>query len=425
MKRIVIVSDCPTLNTGYARVARNIANALVSSGYKVRYLPSNASISDSIRKFDFDVAEFSQRDRYWNSRIASELETYSPSLVIVVGEFVSLGYIGSVCRNINVQSLYYCPVEGLNYPPHFVYYQGGHIDYRLTLSKFHYIIAYSEFGKNQIHRQLPGIVHDVIPHGVDTNNFRPLDREECRRKFFPNFVDDPYIGNDGFFIVGAVYRNQRRKGVDYLLKGFKHFIEKYEKDRKCFLFLAMDVKDPMGYNINNYIQYLGLKGRVTNVPIIGGKEGPEDNALSEVYNSFDVHCCPFRAEGWGLPILEGLSCGVQTVITDYATPKEYAGEVCHTIPVFDTEPIVGTNCEWAVLDSKEVGDKLGGVYSGSVIDSDKIVGTACKYSEDYVRERWQSLISSLPIPDSPEINAEESKRYKDNLMNDYFDALGG
>lgn len=427
MKRVVIVSDCPTLNTGYARVARLVANSLMGDGYQVRYLPCNANIPDSERKFSFDLANFSSSDRYWNQRIAEELENYSPSLVIVIGEFISLGYIGSVCRNINVQSLYYCPVEGLNYPPHFVYYQGGHIDYRLTLSKFHYIVAYSEFGKNQIHRQLPGIVHDVIPHAVDSENFRPLDREECRRKFFPNFVDNPEIGNEGFFIVGAVYRNQRRKGVDYLLKGFKYFVENYERDKKCFLFLAMDVKDPMGYNVNNYIEYLGLKGRVTNVPIIGGKQGPEDSSLTEIYNTFDVHCCPFRAEGWGLPILEGMACGVPTIITDYATPAEYTEDSCYRIPVFDTEPLAGTNCEWAVLDYKEVGDALGQVYADnedSESKREKSVRVANKYSEKIVSQKWKNFIGSLPIPDSPDIDPQQTNKYKkDNLINDYLDAL--
>jgi len=429
-KRVLIISDCPTLNTGYARVSRLIASSLHTAGYHVKYLPCNATLSESDKEFDYDVDNFDYNDRYFNRRIGDVLTKYKPSLTIVVGEFIYLGYIGSVCRSLNLKSLYYIPVEGENYPPHFVYYQGGHIDYKLTIAKFHYIVAYSEFGKNQVHKQLPGIVHTVIPHGVNANVFRPLDKLECRKKFFPNLVNNSEIGNDKFFVVGAVYRNQRRKGVDYLLKGFKHFVKNYEKDRKCFLFLVMDPKDHQGYNINNYTNYLGINGRVLNVPVIGGKEGPSDDALAEIYNTFDVHCCPFRAEGWGLPIIEGMASGVHTLITDYSTPPEYAGDAVTKIPVFDTEPIVSTNCEWAVLDYKEVGNALGRVYDNvkTEFHNMKAVETVSKYSEEKVGKMWVDLVNSLDIPEMPEIEENPNidgrgMQGSDDLISNYIDAL--
>lgn len=425
MKRVLIVSDCPTLNTGYARVARLVAKSLHDEGYQVRYLPANATLPDNDRELPYEVGTYEYPDRYWNRRIGDELLSYKPSLTIVIGEFIYLGYIGNVCRGLNIQSMYYVPVEGENYPPHFVYYEGGHIDYRMTIAKFHYLVSYSEFGKAQIHKQLPGIVHQSMPHAVDTKVFRPLNKLECRKKFFPNLVDNPEIGNDKFFVVGAVYRNQERKGVDYLLKGFKHFVDNYEGANKCYLFLVMDVKDGLGYNINNYIKQLGLQGRVTNVAVVSGKMGPDDNALVEIYNTFDVHCCPFRAEGWGLPIIEGLASGCHTIITDYATPAEYAEDSCIRVPIFDTQPRVGTNCEWAVLDYKAVGDAMGKVYTeiDSRLPNTKGVAVAQKYSEEVVGKKWVDMIKGLSLPEMPEIDESGLPQGEDTVISEYFDAL--
>jgi len=422
MKRILIVADDPTLVTGYARLGRFLAETLLTE-YEVRYLPCNAFNPNHNRKFPYALDSFEPQERYNNKRIGEVLQTFKPSLCIVIGEFVYIGYIGSVCRQLGIKSLYYMPVEGLNYPPHLVYIGGGQMDYKLTLAKFDYIVAYSNFGKVQIHKQLPGIVTEVIYHPINTKIFRPLDREKCRKLYLPQIVDNPEIKNP--FIIGAIYRNMRRKGVDYLIRGFKHFIDNYENaNSNAFLFLLMDYRESAGYNLYQMFEQYNLKNKVILVTSTGGINGPDDHGLCEIYNTFDLHCCPFRAEGWGLDIIESLGCGIRTVATRFSSPAEYGKDVLDFVDPIDTEPIASTNCEWAVLSPKDVGEAINKVYQ---LYEPKVyqkgVDLANSLDESIIGKQWLRLLKDLNLPEQPLDKSEISKSTMENIVEAYIDLL--
>lgn len=420
MKRILVVADDPTLVTGYARLGRFLAETL-STEYEVRYLPCNACNPNHDRKFKYLVDSFEPSERYNNHRIGDILQSFQPSLVIVIGEFVYIGYIGNVCRQLGIKSMYYMPVEGLNFPPHIVYVGSGQVDYKLTLSKFDYIVAYSNFGKEQIHKQLPGIVTEVIYHPINTDIFRPLDRERCRKMYLAHLMDNPEIKDP--FIVGAVYRNMRRKGVDYLIKGFRSFVDKYETGRKAFLFLLMDYREGAGFNLYQMLEQHNLKDRFILVPSVGGVNGPDDHGLCELYNTFDVHCCPFRAEGFGLPIIESLACGIRTVATKFSSPAEYGEGVLDFIVPIGTEPIASTNCEWAVLDPEEVGDAIATVYRDKPGIYQKGVDLASTLSEPKIALQWLRLLRDLNLPEKPHEKVEQAKSVRENIIDTYVDLL--
>jgi glycosyltransferase involved in cell wall biosynthesis len=420
MKRILIVADDPTLVTGYARLGRFLAETL-STEYEVRYLPCNASNPNHDRKFKYLVDSFEPSERYNNHRIGDILQSFQPSLVIVIGEFIYIGYIGNACRQRGIKSMYYMPVEGLNFPPHIVYVGQGQVDYKLTLSKFDYIVAYSNFGKEQIHKQLPGIVTEVIYHPINTDIFRPLDRERCRKMYLAHLMYNPEIKDP--FIVGAVYRNMRRKGVDYLIKGFRSFVDKYETDRKAFLFLLMDYRESAGYNLYQMLEQHDLKDRFILVPSVGGVNGPDDHGLCELYATFDVHCCPFRAEGFGFPIIESLACGIRTVATKFSSPAEYGDGVLDFITPIGTEPIASTNCEWAVLDPEEVGDAIATVYRDKPGVYQKGIDLANTLSEPKIAKQWLRLLKDLNLPEKPHEKVEMAKNVRENIIETYVDLL--
>lgn len=400
-KRILIVCDSPTLNTGYSRVGRFVADTLCKE-YTVRYVPCNAENPSSGRKFPYLVYPFNHNDRYNVGRMGNILAEFLPSLVMVFGEFAYIAYTGNVCRDMGIRSMYYFPIEGRNFPPDVVYHVDGMIDYRLVLSKFHYIVAYSEFGKAEIHKRLPGIVTEVVPHQVNTDIFRPLDKERCFRIYLNNLADDPEVGYKKTFIVGAIYRNMRRKGIDILLRGFKEFLQYEDQDyRKAFLFLVMDPKDVYGFNLKDLIELYGLKGRIVLHPVVAGKAGPDDHALSELYNLFDVHCCTYRAEGFGINLLEGAACGVRTIATNFSTPAEYGKGVFDFVDPIDYEPVVHTNCEWAVLNPKDVAAKLLDLYKDESTKTHytKGVELAAKFSEANVAKHWLELLRDINLPE--------------------------
>lgn len=421
MKRVLIVADCPTLTTGYSRLGRFIAKTLTAE-YQVRYLPCNATNPEYTGKFNYTVDIFDPLDRYNTGRIGSVISDYKPSLVIVIGEFAYVGYVGNACRQVGIKSLYYMPVEGKDYPPQYVFMGGGNIDFRLTLSKFDYIVAYSQFGKEQIHKQLPGIVYDVIYHQIDTNIFKPVDKNKVLSLYLPNLIEKY---EKDFFIVGAVYRNMRRKGVDYLFKGFKYFLEKY-KPNNAYLMCLMDSKEPDGYNLVNFIEKYGLQGHIITNDVVGGIRGPDDYGMSEIYNCFDVHCLPFRAGGFEYPIIESLACGVRTVCTRFATPAEYADGVADFVDPIDLEPCISTNMDWAVLNPKDVGDVLGKIYLEGNTKEPYYPGVelASNFSEEIIAKKWLRLLKDLQLPEMPELEKPiYSGNAIDSVVDSYLDSL--
>jgi glycosyltransferase involved in cell wall biosynthesis len=433
-KRILIICDDPTLNTGYARVGRFIAKTLAAGGYRVRYAPCNAVMPEVDRKqWQFELDAFNPNDRYYNKTIAATLSQYKPALVIVLGEFSFVGYIGSACRQFGIRSLYYCPVEGDHYPPSLVYLSGGHVDYKLTLLKFNYIVAYSEFGARNINALMPGIVTDVLPHQVDTTIFRPLDRRACLNTFFPNLMNDPNIGMDRMFIVGHVGRNQRRKGTDYVIAGFSDFVARYVQQEhpdhvRPYLFLTLDPKDTAGYNLYELVDRYKLRGKVIINPVIGGKNGPADNQLAEIYNTFDVALNPHRAEGYGLNVLESLACGIRTVTTDYATPAEFGRDCCELVKPSWMEQTVGTNCNWAVINPRDIGDALGKMYlmeyGATKIQHAPSVQVAQQFAETAVAPRWLKLLADMDLPELSNIEeVQVGQSQNDSIIMDYLNVV--
>jgi glycosyltransferase involved in cell wall biosynthesis len=425
-KRIYIIADNPKIITGYARVGRFIAKSLHEGGYEVIYLPCNADAPDCEDKYLYEVLPFDPGDRYWINRMVPALRQLPPSLLLCIGEFSYVGHVGTVCRDLGVQSLYYFPVEGKYYPPAEFYAQGvGKVDVRMRLVKFNHIVAYSDFGKTEINRLLPGIVTDVIPHAVNTEIFRPLDKETCLRVFIPKVVD--HHTYDKLFIVGAAYRNHRRKGIPHLLKAFKHFIDNYENKeyKTALLFMVMDQKDPYGYHLENLIERYGLKGRVILAPQFAGREGLTDHGLCEVYNSFDVHVCPFLAEGFGYSVIEPMACGIRTIATNYATPAEYGKDVLHFVEPEDLIPELQSNCEWAVIDYKKFAVAINEEYLACKHQTDqKAVERAVEFSEPLIAKKWVDLIGRLKLPEITELRKAEEAAPQTNSVDDYLNTMG-
>jgi len=74
-------------------------------------------------------------------------------------------------------------------------------------------------------------------------------------------------------------------------------------------------------DFNSYLQDLGLRHPEKIVPV-----GPfaQISELAVLYRSCDAFVMPTRAEGWGLPIIEAMACGLPVIVTGYSGLTEYA-----------------------------------------------------------------------------------------------------
>lgn len=161
---------------------------------------------------------------------------------------------------------------------------------------------------------------EPILHGIDTKSFFPLaadERNEFRRAYFAEHADK--------HIVGSINRNQPRKDVPTTFFTFIEYKKKYKPD--AFLYLHCDRFDPMGYNIPQIGDQLGLE---LNVDYRYCTED-EINAAQDVgflnciYNSLDKFLTTTSGEGFGLTILEAMACKVPVFAPNNTSIYELSG----------------------------------------------------------------------------------------------------
>ena len=157
----------------------------------------------------------------------------------------------------------------------------------------------------------------VIPHGVDSSVFYPLEggvedgealsgRQRARRKIFPHSPE--FL--DGLIVLNA-NRNQPRKRIDTTMRGFALFAE--DKPENVKLFLHMGRKDS-GWDLVKLAQYLGLEDRLILSTFEDDMPGVSRSHLNLIYNACDVGLNTASSEGWGLANFEHGATGAAQVL---------------------------------------------------------------------------------------------------------------
>ena len=151
----------------------------------------------------------------------------------------------------------------------------------------------------------------VVPHGVDTARFRRIASPDERRALRSRFglSEDETV----FLHVGAAFW---AKGIDLLLRAVGVLLARGRKVR----LLVKDQRALYGITAEQALRSLaahhpdldGEKVAAALVPIPGNLS-PE--LLSALYGAADAYVSPYRAEGFNLPVLEAISCGVPSVVT--------------------------------------------------------------------------------------------------------------
>ena len=180
---------------------------------------------------------------------------------------------------------------------------------KTTLNRADKIIAVSNELKEDIKRQYK--VSDekliVIPNGIDTNRFKPMNVENLREKL--NITDEKII-----LSVGAI---NKQKGVHLLLE----VLPKILKEKNSVKLFIVGI----GPYLDN-LKEIANKLDISNNIVFTGKISDED--LPKYYNLADIFAFPtLRMEGLPLVIPEAMACektviasrigGIPTVIENY------------------------------------------------------------------------------------------------------------
>jgi GT2 family glycosyltransferase len=119
----------------------------------------------------------------------------------------------------------------------------------------------------------------------------------------------------------SVFEWGERKAPEIILRAYHRA---FDHDDEVLLLLKIRNTDP-GVNVRQQIQALNLPEQGPPVAILHNQDFPVQQ-LGALYRSADCFVLPTRGEGWGLPILEAMACGLPVVATDWSAQTEFMNE---------------------------------------------------------------------------------------------------
>jgi glycosyltransferase involved in cell wall biosynthesis len=173
------------------------------------------------------------------------------------------------------------------------------------------VATFSYFGQKEI--ELNSKVYaEVIYPGVDHEVFFPREIQLASKA---GLAFDPKKN----FVILSIAQNTDRKNIPLLLETFSEFC----RERKdAFLFLGTDPHDSQGFDLWDMLKYLNLGKQIAVAKDIHPIDGVTDKKLAFIYNLATILTSSSIGEGFCLPIIEAMACGVPVVATDYTTPTE-------------------------------------------------------------------------------------------------------
>lgn len=190
--------------------------------------------------------------------------------------------------------------------------------------KFAYrIVTYSKFGQKELQRK--GLMSTYIPHTVDTEVFKPMDKAE--RKKAAGLPENAFIVG----MVAANKDNPPRKSFQEVLDAFKLFLDKVPE---ALLYIHTNPDNPGGFPIKEYAGFIGIQDKVLFPDTYQMSFNTTKEDMNLIYNTMDVCLNPSFSEGFGCSIIEAQSAGIPVVVNRFTSMPELViegvtGEICN------------------------------------------------------------------------------------------------
>ena len=351
-----------------------------------------------------------QGDHFGNRSFQEVVQKVQPKVVITLGDPWMVAHVQSAPNREEFIWAAYTPIDR---------------DYisrtwRKIMRKPDILVLYSQFGMDIVNEQIAFRHPILILHGVDRMMFKEwyppgmdgnTDIDELMRERKRITMGDQFKDK---WIVGFVGRNQIRKAIPRMFRAFKAFncdtfctngeievidddggtVKKFRADDFCpnkqkfrcdvcpafkqrpetldtIIYLHTtrgDGKDPqdkpgIGWLIDELGDRYNMHGRVGMTPNLTALHGIQRAALAQIMNCFDVHLFMSHSEGFGLPIVEALACGVPTLVTNYSSmPELIADGGGMTIDVVDYDTFVTWENDWASADIGDAATKINQLF---------------------------------------------------------------
>ena len=314
--------------TGYGMSSRALLRELdqqgVRMGYRYVYGP----------RTPFPVAEPPDTGDYVLNVIAGRGIGFRPPVAVVYGQ-------GDVFRcNRGRYKIGYTMLEVDGFPESWVEQANG-LDEVWVPSRFNLEGFESSGLRRPVH---------IMPLGVDTDHFHP----GIRAHRHP----------DGDFVFLANFEWGERKAPEML---FEVFNRTFRRDDPVVL-VCKTINRDGAVNVEQRIRALRLRAMGGRIGFIHNREFAYCE-MGVLYRSADCFVSAGRGEGWDMPLLEAMACGLPTIATDWGAHRDFAhDDICYPLAIRGTVPAANVRCpyyqgfSWADPDPDHLGVLLRRVF---------------------------------------------------------------
>ena len=324
------------VNTGFAKVTHSILPHLLDE-WEIHVVGLNF-MGDPGHSYPYPIYPASSRGDLWGlNRFTELLNKLLPDAIVILNDSWIAARFASEFNRGHIPMAAYMPVDARNIPPYSAE----------RLNALDLAIFYTKFGENECRQAGFTGLSEIVPHGVDTKIYRPLDRQMCRYRL--NFSQS--MPGDSF-IFGNVNRNSPRKRLDLSIQYFSEWVHQRRIPKNVFLYLHCSQQDQARIDAAQLASYYGVYDRLMLPPEdnFSAAEGFPEWQMPYVYSCMDVQISTTLGEGWGLSTIESMACGVPQIVPQYSALGEWAAGAVHFVPCTSHQTHIQINTIGGVAD---------------------------------------------------------------------------
>jgi len=229
------------------------------------------------------------------------------------------------------------------------------------------VVTVSDFEKERIRMimglgdNLTTIYNGVGKHFVKINDKNVLLKAKQKYNLPDNFIF--FLGN-----------TDPKKNTPNVLKAFADFNSRSEIKYKLVM---LDYEENALMQVLNDIEHPELRADIVMTGYVPNIEMPE------IINQCKVFLYPSLRESFGIPILEGMACGVPVITSNTSSMPEIAGDAAHLVDPDKPEEIVAAIER--ILNDKEYRDSL----------CQKGIERASQFSWEHMAEKYLELYKEM------------------------------
>jgi glycosyltransferase involved in cell wall biosynthesis len=390
--RVLIIGEA-VAPTGFARVIRSIFTPLAER-YDLHQLATRCQADAGGYPWPLYPA-VAGGDVYGYKRLPELVRELQPDIVFILYDLVFQAKYMALLRGLSGPLVVnYSPVESGPIAPELMEQIAG-------VSRY---VAFTDYGRGEIEdslRQLrargreadfPAV--QVIPHGVDTKAFYPLDRKEARAAL--GFEEA--LQNDDFIALNA-NRNMPRKRIDLTMQGFAQFARGKPESVKLYLHMATE---DTGWNVILLARRYGIEDRLIMTRADNVNPALADEKLNLIYNACDVGITTTTGEGWGMVAFEHAATGAAQIMPRHTALAQLWAGCAEFVEPYTKLTYPGNLTEGHIVSVEGVAAALERIYSNekhraALADAAFRNAARPEYQWQRIAQAWDELFRDLAM----------------------------